>query len=65
MLYTADTTVESCAEFQLFTATWCLSPSNHNVGSACVSHLTLAITSGLLNSNPLPLQKRKRARMTF
>ena len=44
------------SEFQLFTANWRLAPSNHNVGSACASHLTLIITSGLRDANSLPLQ---------
>jgi len=34
LLYTANKTVEACAEFQLFTATWRKTPSNHDVGSA-------------------------------
>jgi len=62
MLYTANTTVEACGEFQLFTTTWRLAPSNHNVGSACVRHLTLTITSGLADLNSLPLQNRKERR---
>jgi len=58
-LYAAHTTVEAGAEFQLFTATWRLAPFNHNVGLACPCHLTLTISSGLLNPNSLPLQNRK------
>jgi len=47
------------SEFQLFTATLHLVHSNHKEGSACVSHLTLTITSGLLDPKPPPLQNRK------
>ena len=47
------------SEFQHITATWHIALFNHNVGSACASHLTQIITSGQRDPNSLPLQNKK------
>jgi len=65
-LNTANKTIEACAEeFQLFTATWRITPSNHNVGSAWFRHLTQ--TSGQRDPNSWwtrSFAKSKRAWMS-